>query len=90
MPEDGKEQHDDQTTADHAIATFRATADRAIGEWSDQKLNAVIARLRQDSRRRPDSFALLMFLEDARLRRHELRATLNSDGKGAQEPNIRS
>jgi len=31
-----------------------------------------------------------MFLEDARLRRHELRATLNSDGKGAQEPNIRS
>lgn len=89
MSDDGHHQNDDATT-EHAIASFRATADRAIGEWSDEKLNTVIARLRLDSRRRPDSFALLMFLEDARLRRHELRATLNIDGKGAQDRNVLS
>jgi hypothetical protein len=40
----------------------------------------VIARLRQEGTRKPDNFALLMFLEDARLRRHEMRS--HADGKG--------
>lgn len=82
MPRDGKSQEGEQLAAEHAIAEFRVAADRTVGAWSDAKLNAVIARLRQEGTRKPDNFALLMFLEDARLRRHEMRS--HSDGKGDQ------
>ena len=75
------------STAEQRIASFQAATHRAIGEWSDAQLDAVIARLRQDGTSRPERFALLMFLEDARLQRHELRARLYTDGKGSQ-PNI--
>ena len=66
-------------SAEFAIEQLRKSAEQTIGAWSDDKLAAVIARLRRDSAQRPDNFALLMFLEDARLRRHELRAF--TDGK---------
>ena len=66
-------------SAEFAIEQLRKSAEQTIGAWADDKLDAVIARLRRDSTRRPDNFALLMFLEDARLRRHELRAF--GDGK---------
>ena len=66
-------------SAELAIEQLRESAEQTIGAWTDDKLDAVIARLRGDSARRPDNFALLMFLEDARLRRHELRAF--TDGK---------
>jgi hypothetical protein len=78
--DDGKSDGAEELAAEHAIAEFRVAADRTVGAWSDAKLNAVIARLRQDGTRKPDNFALLMFLEDARLRRLELR--FHSDGKG--------
>lgn len=83
MSGDGNQKHNEQSTAEHAIAHFRATTDRTIGEWSDAQLDAVIERLRRDGSRQPDSFSLLMFLEDARLRRHELRSRSFTDGKGA-------
>ena len=88
MPGDGKHQDGDQPFTEHAIAHFRETTDRTIGEWSDIQLDAVIARLRSDGSRRPDNFSLLMFLEDARLRRHELRAQAFTDGKGTS-PDVR-
>ena len=84
MAGDGKRQDGEQHSTEKAIADFRATADRTIGEWSDAQLDAVIVRLRQDGTRQPDSFSLLMFLEDARLRRHELRAQRYTDGKGTR------
>lgn len=80
MSRDGKSEDGGHLAADHAIAEFRVAADRTVGAWSDAKLDAVITRLRQDGTRQPDNFALLMFLEDARLRRHEMRA--HSNGKG--------
>ena len=70
----------EQLGEEQAVAEFRMAADRTIGAWSDAKLNAVIARLRLTSTRKPDHFALLMFLEDARLRRHQMRA--HTEGKG--------
>jgi hypothetical protein len=79
MPHDGKPDHAHHP-ADSAIDALRATAERTISEWSDSKLDQVITRLREGASRQPDNFALLMFLEDARLRRHELRQF--SDGKG--------
>jgi hypothetical protein len=79
MPHDGTGDHPDHP-ADSAIDALRANAERTISEWSDSKLDQVIARLRDSASRKPDNFALLMFLEDARLRRHELRHF--SDGKG--------
>ena len=80
MSRDGKSEDGEQLAAEHAIAEFRVVADRTVGAWSDARLDAVITRLRQEGTRKPDNFALLMFLEDARLRRHEMRA--RSDGKG--------
>ena len=85
MSGDGNHKQSEQSSAEHAIAHFRATADRTIGEWSDAQLDAVIERLRRDGSRQPDRFSLLMFLEDARLRRHELRSRIFTDGKGAQQ-----
>ena len=80
MAGNGERDDGDQQATEHAIADFRAAAEQTIGAWSDAKLDAVIARLRRDSPRKPDQFALLMFLEDARLRRHEMRS--HGDGKG--------
>jgi hypothetical protein len=80
MSRDGNAEDGEQLAAEHAIAEFRGAADRTVGAWSDAKLDAVIARLRQEGTRKPDNFALLMFLEDARLRRHEMRS--HADGKG--------
>lgn len=70
--------------AEQAIEEFRSATQQAIRAWSDAKLDAVIARLRREGSRTGESIALLMFLEDARLRRHEARAY--SDGKGADPP----
>ena len=78
MRGDGK-QDGNSHSAEFAIEQLRKSAEQTIGAWSDDKLAAVIARLRRDSAQRPANIALLMFLEDARLRRHELRAF--SDGK---------
>ena len=82
----GAREDGDQQATEQAIAEFRVAAERTIGAWSDAKLDAVIARLRQEGVRKPDSFALLMFLEDARVRRHEMRA--HSDGRGALSTGI--
>jgi len=79
---DGKQQEGEHSTAEQHIASFQATTHRAIGEWTDSQLDAVIARLRRDGTNRPERFALLMFLEDAPLQRHQLRARLYTDGKG--------
>ena len=78
----GDRQHDagEEPAAERAIEEFRMAAERTVGAWSDARLDAVIARLRRDSTRKPDNVALLMFLDDARLRRHEMRS--HSDGKG--------
>lgn len=86
----GNGNHDDgeKLAAEHAIAEFRVATEQTVGAWSDAKLDAVIARLRQDGTGKPDNFALLMFLEDARLRRHEVRS--RSDGKGASSLEIAS
>jgi hypothetical protein len=80
MP-DGKDREQDggAQSAEFAIEQLRKSAEQTIGAWTDDRLDAVIARLRQESAHRPDNFALLMFLEDARLRRHELRSF--TDGK---------
>lgn len=83
---DGRPPNGEWQAAEHAIEDFKAAAQQAIRSWSDAKLDAVIARLRQEGSRKGDNIALLMFLEDARLRRHELRAF--SDGKGADPPRI--
>lgn len=80
MSNDGKIRDSGPHKAESAIADFRATTERAISEWSDLKLDAVIARLRRDSAHKPENIAILMFLEDARLRRHQLR--MHPDGKG--------
>jgi hypothetical protein len=80
MSGNGERDDRDHQATEHALADFRAAAERTVGAWSDAKLDAVIARLRRDSPGKPDNFALLMFLEDARLRRHEMRS--HSDGKG--------
>ena len=78
MQSDGKQDRNPHS-AEFAIEQLRKSAEQTIGAWPDDKLDAVIARLRRDRARRPDNFALLMFLEDARLRRHELRSF--TDGK---------
>ena len=70
----------------HAIEQLRAATTRTIVAWTDAELAAVILRLRQDSRGRPDNFALLMFLEDARLHRHEARIRGQSDGLQPPSP----
>src|SRR5688572_29978694 len=80
MSSNGNRDDEDQLATEHALADFRAATERTIGTWSDAKLNAVIVKLRHDSTRKPENVALLMFLEDARLRRHEMRS--DSDGKG--------
>jgi len=80
MSSNGNRDDEDQLATEHALADFRAATERTIGTWSDAKLNAVIVKLRHDSTRKPENVALLMFLEDARLRRHEMRS--HSDGKG--------
>lgn len=84
MQGDGRLHDGGLNSAELAIADLRASADRTIGEWSDAQLDAVIARLRQDSPKRPDNFALRMFLEDARLRRHEQRIYCNGKGNFAE------
>ena len=73
---------------EHAIEQLRAATTRTIVAWTDAELDAVIQRLRQDSRGRPDNFALLMFLEDARLYRHEARFRNQGDGLGPSPAGI--
>ena len=83
---DGRPPDGEWQAAEHAIEDFKVAAQQAIRAWSDAKLDAVIARLRQEGSGKGDHIALLLFLEDARLRRHQLRAF--SDGKGAEPPRI--
>ena len=83
---DGRPHDGEWQAAEHAIEDFKVAAQQAIRAWSDAKLDAVIARLRQEGSSKGDNIALLLFLEDARLRRHEVRVF--SDGKGADQPRI--
>ena len=82
MSGNGKHLDGEPSTAEHRIANFEAATHRAIAEWSDAELDAVIGKLRRDASGKPDRFALLLFLEDARLQRHEQRANHHSDGNG--------
>ena len=83
---DGRTPGGEAQAAEHAIEDLKEAAQQAIRSWSDARLDAVIARLRREGSRKGENIALLMFLEDARLRRHELRAY--TDGKGAGPPGI--